>query len=322
MLNRRLLRIKVFQTLYAYYQTEDNNLLSAEKNLFNSIYKMHELFVSNLALILKLSDLSDERLEVNKQKYIKSEQDSDLLRKLSENLVIQNLKNNSHLGRLISNYNINWSEEEDLLKKIIRLIENSDLYKEYRANDDFTLESDTEFLKKLYNVFIYNDDDVVLLLEAKNLHWVQDQYYIGVQVGSFLKKHAPSLKVNDLIPEIFKKADFDDEQSDESFVKSLFYLTIEMSSQTETDIIKFIDNWEPERIALSDMIIMKMACTEILKFEQIPVKSTLNEYIELAKLYSTPKSKVFINGILDKVFSYYQREDKYEKIGRGLKENS
>lgn len=322
MLNRRLLRIKVFQSLYAYYQTEDNNIVSTEKNLFNSIYKMHELFISNLALIIKLADVSDERLEINKQKHIKTEQDSELLRKFSDNHAIQNLKNNSHLNRLITNYKINWSDDEDFLKQIIRLIENSDLYKNYRSNHDYTLESDTDFIKKIYNVYIYNDEDVVSNLEEKNLHWVQDQYYIGVQVSNFIKKQLPTLKPNDLMPEVFKNKDNDEVESDEIFVKNLFNFTIELEKQTESDIVKFIENWEPDRIALCDLIIMKMACTEILKFDQIPVKSTLNEYIELAKLYSTPKSKVFINGILDKVFSFYQREDKYEKIGRGLKENS
>lgn len=321
MLNRRILRIKVFQALYSYNQTQEISVNIAEKNLFTSIQKMHELFIWNLAILTKLSELSDERLEINKQKFIKSDQDNESLRKFSENSLIINLTNNQHFNKLISSYKVNWSSEQELLKKIIRKIENSELYKNYRNLIEFSIESDIEFLKTIYESYVYKELDVVSSFEEKNMHWSQDQYYIGILVSGFIKNQLANLESTNQIPDIFKKNEIEEIESDEVFVKNLFTYTIEFGSETEKDIVTFIENWEPERVALSDMIIMKMAATEILKFNQIPIKSSLNEYIELAKLFSTPKSKIFINGILDKLISYYQRNNKFEKVGRGLKEN-
>ena len=160
------------------------------------------------------------------------------------------------------------------------------------------------------------------LFEEHNMHWAHDQYYIGIILMTYMKKESFFNNPETPLPDTFKPLEFEDSETDKNFVKILFTTTIKHASEYELIINQYLENWEPERIALSDIIIMRMACAEILTFDQIPIKASLNEYIELSKTFSTPKSKIFVNGVLDKVISHYNREGKIEKTGRGLMDNS
>jgi transcription antitermination protein NusB len=319
MLNRRLLRIKIFQALYSYYQTEPDNVSVALKNLMTSLVKMHELFIRNLLIIVRVADIIDDRFETGKQKYIKSESDSDLLKRLSDNTCIRNLKENAQFQKYVSNYKINLSDDADLLRQIARNTEDSEEYKLYQVSEN--TKNDMQFLKTIYKNHIYTNHNLHSRLEEMNMHWANDQYYIGIILMTFLKKDSFFSQPEMPIPEAFKPVEFDDAESDEDFVKTLFVKTIKHADEYQTMINSYLENWEPDRIALCDIIIMKMALAEVLNFNQIPIKASLNEYIELTKTFSTPKSKIFVNGILDKVISHYNREGKIEKIGRGLQDN-
>lgn len=319
MLNRRLLRIKIFQALYSYYQSNNDSFQISENNLLTSLNKMHELFVLNLSLLIKLSDVIEDRYEEMKKKFIKKENEENLKR-LSQNLSIINLSKNESLKKYLNSYKVNWGGQEDLLTKIARSIEDSKEYKEFRSAENN--ENDNLYLKSIYKKYIYTSSLLLSYFEELNIHWVQDQYYVGIIILSYFKKESFFVSSEIPIPNVFKENVFDEEESDETFVKKLYSKTIINADEYDSVINKHLQNWEPDRIALSDIIIMRMACAEVLNFPQIPINSSLNEYIEIAKSFSTPKSKIFINGILDKVISYYNREGKVEKIGRGLQENS
>lgn len=319
MLNRRLLRIKIFQSLYAYYQTEQDNVSAALKNLMFSLEKMHELFVRNLAIIVKIADIIDERHEAGKQKFIKPDIRESSGRLFSDMICIRNLKNNESYTELTRLYKINLSEETDLLRQIARNIEDSSVYKAYRIT--VSEKEDMTYLRNIYKSHIFTNPVFLSRLEEINMHWGNDQYYTGIILMSFLKKDSFFSNPDEQLPGVFKTTEFDEAESDEDFVKILFMKTVKHADEYQEMINQYLENWEPERIALCDMIIMKMALAEILNFPQIPVKASLNEYIEMTKTFSTPKSKIFVNGVLDKVISHYNREGKIEKIGRGLQEN-
>ena len=319
MLNRRLLRIKIFQALYSYYQSDSDNVNTAFKNLITSLHKMHELFIRNLWIIVKISEILEERYEAGKQKFIKSEDHSESHRRLSDNICIQNLKNNPHYQALSSTYKINMADDDDILRKMARAIEESTQYKEFKTTRDTS--QDQSFLKSLYKNHIYTDPVLISRFEEMNIHWGHDQYFTGIILMTFFKKESFFTNPEMELPGIFKPLEFDDAESDEEFVKILFTKTIKHAPEYEAIINMYLENWEPERIALTDIIIMRMAIAEVLHFNQIPVRVSLNEYIELTKTFSTPKSKIFVNGVLDKVISHYNREGKFEKIGRGLQDN-
>lgn len=319
MLNRRLLRIKIFQALYSYYQSENAEVSSSLKNLQTSLVKMHELFIRNLMIILKIADILDERFETQKQKFIKNEAISDQTRHFSDLSCLQMLRNNKHFEKYIREYNINLSEDADLLRQMARNIESNSVYNSFCASG--TEKSDMEILRSIYKSEIYTNPHLMSRLEEMNIHWASDQYYIGIILMTYLKKDSFFNQDNAPLPEMFKAADFDEAESDEDFVKLLFVKTINHDDEFQEMISMYLENWEPDRIALCDMIIMKMALAEIVHFQQIPVKVSLNEYIEMTKTFSTPKSKIFVNGVLDKVISHYNREGKIEKIGRGLQDN-
>ena len=261
----------------------------------------------------------DERFEEGKQKHIKTGKDSEELKRLSDNIVIENLRNNQSIAAYIREYKIQWGGESDMLRKIARSVEETPDYQDYRSTPDDG--SDIQFLKSLYKNYIYGNELFLSKLEEQNIHWGQDQYYIGIILMSYLKKESFFNDSTLEVPGIYKPLSFEDSESDENFVKILFRETIRNAAEYEKVIFQYLENWEPERIALSDLIIMRMACAEILTFDQIPVKVSLNEYIEMSKTFSTPKSKIFVNGVLDKVISHYNREGKIEKIGRGLQES-
>jgi transcription antitermination protein NusB len=319
MLNRRLLRIKIFQALYSFYQSDSDNVNTSFKNLMTSLHKMHELFLRNLWIMIKISEIIDDRHETGKQKFIKTEEDSDQFRRLSDNICIQNLKNNIHYQHLAKTYSISMPDDDDLLRKMARSIEESNQYKEFRISTDTSL--DQSVLKSIFKNHIYTDPVLISRFEEMNIHWGHDQYFTGIILMTYFKKESFFTNPEMQLPEVFKPLEFEDSESDEDFVKILFTKTIKHAPEYEAVINMYLENWEPERIALTDIIIMRMAIAEILHFNQIPIRVSLNEYIELTKAFSTPKSKIFVNGVLDKVISHFNREGKFEKIGRGLQDN-
>lgn len=315
MLNRRYLRIKVMQALYGFFQSDTRDLARSERDLFNGIDKIYDLYTYQLALLLELQHVANVLQEDAKEKHLPTAAELNPNLKFIENKFIKQLSENIHLKREMNNRKISWNNEFELVKKVFNTIKTSELYVDYMKEENHDYKADRKFILEIFKEHIADFELVNHLYEEKNLHWGDDIYLVNPMVvktiESFQEDSNPDFE---LLP-LYK-----DRVEDEEFVKDLFRQTAIRNEENEKLIGDKTKNWEVERIALMDVLLMKMAITEVLHFSNIPVKVTLNEFIEISKMYSTPKSKIFINGILDKLIADFKKENKLNKVGRGLME--
>jgi N utilization substance protein B len=315
MLNRRYLRIKVMQALYGFFQSDTRDLARSERDMFTSIDKVYDLYVYQLALFVELQHVVAMIIEEAKEKHLPTKEELSPNLRFIENKFITQLAENIHLKREMNNRKISWNNEYELVRKIYNTIKASEIYTNYMNTPDHDYKTDRNFAVAIFKEFIADFELVNHLYEEKNLHWGDDIYLVNPMVvktiESFKEDSTPD---HELMP-LYK-----DKEEDMEFVKDLFRQTAIRNDENEKLIGDKTKNWEVERIALMDVLLMKMAITEVLHFSNIPVKVTLNEFIEISKMYSTPKSKIFINGILDKLIADFKRENKLNKMGRGLME--
>ncbi len=313
MLSRRLLRVKVMQIVYSYQKNGDSNLQRAEKELLHSISKSSELYHLYLLLLLDIRLLEEKRIEQAKLKRIPSAEDLKPNVKFINNAVLNQLGNNEMLLKYIRQTGISWVNFPELVKKIMNEIRQSALYIEYMAEEENDYEKDRKFIVKLIEKIIAPSEDLYHHFEEESIYWNDEAEFIVSMLIKTIKEFKFEIGEDQtLIPE------YKDEE-DREFVKTLFRKVI-LNSQ---DLNKIIDentkNWDLERVAFIDIIIMQLALTEACEFSKIPLNVSLNEYIEIAKHYSTEKSSVFINGILDKAFGKLKKEKKIFKAnGEGL----
>jgi N utilization substance protein B len=315
MLNRRYLRIKAMQALYGFFQSDTRDLARGERDLFNGIDKIYDLYIYQLALLVELQHVSRVLIEEAKTKRLPTQNDLDPNLKFLDNKFLMQLSENIHLKREMNNRRISWTNEFEFVRKIYNNIRASEEYKQYMNSGDDSYATHRDFIVQVFKEHIADFELINHLYEEKNLHWGDDIYLVNPMVvktiESFKEDAAPDFP---LIP-LYK-----DREEDEQFVKDLFRQTAIRNEETEKLIGDKTKNWEVERIAMMDVLLMKMAITETLHFSGIPVKVSLNEFIEISKMYSTPKSKIFINGILDKLVADFKKDNKLNKMGRGLME--
>lgn len=313
MLNRRHLRIKVLQALYAYFQSDEENYRRTENELMQAVEKIYDLYIYLLLTFSELKSISENRIEENKKKILPSEEDLAPNMKFVDNAIIALLEENKELRRISEERKVNWvgDEHREMFRKMFLQIKDSETYIDHMNNGLEGFEEDKQFALDLFKVEIANFPLLYNFFEEKSIHWLDD---IDLACSMVLKtiKTVESGEIIDILP-LYKKDD--DEQE---FIRELLRKTISMDKENEVLIDDLTKNWELDRIAKMDIILMKMAITELQIFNNIPTKVTLNEYIEISKFYSTPKSNGFINGILDKAIERLQKEKKIVKIGRGL----
>ncbi|MEN9442416.1 MAG: transcription antitermination factor NusB [Bacteroidota bacterium] len=313
MLNRRHLRIKVLQALYAYFQSNEDNFRRTENELMQAVERIQDLYLYLLLSFSEIKSIAENRIEENTKKIRPSEEDLNPNTKFIDNKIIRLLEENKELRRLSEERKVNWvgDEHQEMFRKMFLIIKDSEIYFEYMNNESKTFEDDKAFALELFKVEIANSELLYNFFEEKSIHWMDD---IDLACSMVLKtlKSVNEGEVIELLP--LYKVD-DDEQE---FIRELLRKTISMDKENEALIDELTKNWELDRIAKMDVILMKMAITELQIFNNIPTKVTLNEYIEISKFYSTPKSNGFINGILDKAIDRLQTEKKIVKIGRGL----
>jgi N utilization substance protein B len=312
MLNRRFLRIKVMQALYAFFQHEKANVSQFEKELFKSLDKINELYLSILALMRDIHHVAMVMIDENKNKRLPSKEDIDPNLKFTNNRVLVNLTGNKELTTQLEKKKISWQNDFDLVRKIFNDIRNGELYKNYMSSGVNDLDEDRQFVIELITEHLSENEVLSSLFEEKNIHWADDAF---VAFNSVIRN------IEDFDGEFKLQAMLKDEKDDLEFMSLLFNKTILYQTQFEELIDKHTKNWEIERIANMDMLLMKMALAEILYIPNVPVKASLNEYIDISKEYSTPNSKTFVNGVLDKIISELKRDNKIVKTGRGLKES-
>ena len=312
MLNRRHIRIKVLQILYAFFHSESEDLRKSERDLTNSFDKTHSLYKHLLLLLVAIKKQAEENLEKRKNKLLPNQEDLSPNTKFVDNKTLNLLAENLSLIEHFENDEIYWDENPELVGKIFRQIQESEMYNKYISEENTTFIEDRKFVTALFMQFIAANEDVHSFLEEKSIYWLDDFEVSNLAVVKTIK----SLKTDSdeyarLLP-LFK------EEDDKEFASNLMKRTILNSSNYTKYVVETASNWDEERISDMDQLLMQMAICELLNFETIPVKVTLNEYIELSKDYSSQKSKIFINGVIDKLAIRFKEEGILKKLGRGL----
>lgn len=313
MLNRRHIRIKVMQSLYAFKGHEGDDLTKDEKFLMHSLDSMFDLYLSILALLTELHKKSKDYNSKLQKKLLGSDADRQPNTKFQDNILLNIISNNNMLQDIITKRKLNfWDLDFEYVDILFKEIKNSKLYEAYLNNEEVGLESDKKFITDIYTEIIAPNDKLYDYFEDKKLTWVDDFPVVNTVLLKVLGKVKLTSAETKLLPNLYKDED------DKEFAKDLFKKTILNNSKFEEEISKRTTNWDTERLASLDGLLLKMALCEFQKFPSIPYKVTINEYLEIAKEYSTPKSSLFINGILDKVVKEYQSNNLHLKTGRGL----
>lgn len=314
MLTRRHIRVKVLQSIYAFNQTDHRDLDKQEKFLWYSIDQMHDLYVLLLQLLIATRDQAESYLLKSQQKHLATTEEKNPSRTFLNNKVIALISENKTLSEIIKNKKLNyWKDDNEYVAILFKELRKKDWYIEYLQKPDTTFAEDKEFVIKLYKQVIAPNEKLYDYLEDRRLTWLDDFPIVNTAIVKMLQGLSPKNAVTTLIPDLYKN------EEDRTYVIELFRKVVLRDEQLAKEIEGKTPNWDKDRIAEIDMIILKMGIAEFKHFPSIPVRATINEYLEISKEYSTPKSSLFINGILDKLVKEFQEGDKLNKIGRGLK---
>jgi N utilization substance protein B len=320
MLYRRHLRIKALQALYAYFTGGNSDFVSGEKELLKSINQVYELFVWQLSFIIEIKRFAEYRIEENKKKFLPTEEDLNPNLKFVKNKALIYLENNRDLKRKEELFKTNWGEQQEMVRKFYVEMRQSDYYKDYMNNPKSDFGEDRLFLIKLVDLHLSNFDLLRSFYEEKSIYFADSYDLVIILLIKFFDTLSKRHNEFSPLPGIYKTetAHIND---DKEFLRTLYRKVI-VNSEKYDEILKLrTKNWDYDRIPLMDLIILKMALVEFMELPTVPVKVTLNEYIELTKYFSTAKSKVFVNGVLDKLIRDFKKEGKITKTGRGLVDN-
>jgi len=311
MINRRHIRVKVMQSVYAMIKSYDDDVLREEKFIKYSIKRMFDLYVLLLDLLVEVQKLAEEKQEISKKKYLATEEDLSPNRKFVENKLIKKIAESSSLTLYKEAQNLdNWSKDNEYIKIIWDLLQNSDIFSEYLNSSDDSFNSDKDFVVTFFRKIVAPNTKLAEYFEGENITWVDDIPFVNTWVVRSLTKQKSA--------NAFKLGSLYKNQDDQDFATDLFKKVILNHHSFENDIKIHTPNWETDRIADMDMILIKMGVCEFLNFPFIPTKVSINEYIEIAKDYSSEKSGYFVNGVLDKLSREFLKDKKIVKVGRGL----
>ena len=307
MINRVLIRLKVIQVIYAYYQNGGKNLEAAEKELFYSLSKAYDLYKRLLLLMIEVTQFADRRIDNRRHKLRPTAEDLNPNTRFIDNAFMAQLMQNAQLEEFRANQKRTWDDEGDFVKHLFERIEETKVYQEYMAKETLTYEDDRELWRKLYRSTIAQNDEIDEILEEQSLYWNDDKAIVDTFVLKTIKRFEPENGAEqELMPE-YK----DDE--DKEFARKLLRTAITGAEAYRKLMENNAKNWDMERFAFMDILIMQVALAEIFAFPSIPTTVTLNEYVEIAKMYSTPKSGSFINGMLDSIVNQLKSENKLNK---------
>ena len=313
MLNRRHIRVKVMQSIYAMHQNGSDSIEKEEKFLLFSIENILDLYLIMLSALIEIRKKEVVFLEKSAEKHLATKEERDPNKKFVNNAIFDLLEENNSLSVALETRNINnWSENDDYILLLLAAIKESELYENYMANDKNTFEEDKNFIVDVFTELIAPNEKLYDYLEDHKLTWIDDIPMVNTQIVKQLKGLKSATDDSLRVPKLYKDTE------DREYVSNLFRKTVLNEADLAKEFIDKTPNWDLERIAEIDTIILKMAICEFLKFPSIPVKVTINEYLEIAKEYSTPKSSIFINGILDNLVKELTLSKKLVKTGRGL----
>jgi transcription antitermination protein NusB len=316
MLNRRYLRIKAYQALYAFWQSDGGSAAKVEKELLLSIERTYDQYVALMLLFGELRHYAERRIEERRNKHLPTAGDLEASRKFVDGTLLQALSGSVVLQTEGSRRRVSWVGEQEMVGKLFRQIEGGPLYQAYMADPLVNFNTERSFLGKVFAEHVANFEPLHDHYEGRSIYWLEDTD-LACSLAMRTLEGAKASQLDELcVSELRYLPD-----EDGAFVTDLYRKVVEWLEEHGKAIAAKASNWETERIALSDLILMHMALSEVRAFSMIPVKVTLNEYIEIAKAYSTPKSTNFINGILDSLFHEMKADGRIRKVGRGLIEN-
>ena len=294
MINREIIRIKIVQLTYAYYQNGNKNMETAEKELFFSLSKAYDLYNQLLALIVAVTKESRRRLEVL-QARAQREGLPEPSQKFAYNRFALQLENNRQLAEFLETQNRSWADYPEFIGKLFEQIEQSQLYKDYLESTEDSYAADRELWRRVYRTLIQENEDLDQLLEEQSLYWNDDKEVVDTFVIKTIKRfEEKNGEKQELLPEY-------DSEEEQDYARKLFRATILNGDEYQRMMTEASRNWDFSRLAYMDVIIMQIAIAEMLTFPSIPVSVTINEFVDLAKLYSTPRSSGYINGMLDAI---------------------
>ena len=307
MINRVLIRLKVIQVIYAYYQNGGKNLEAAEKELFYSLSKAYDLYKYLLLLMIEVTQFADRRIDNRRHKLRPTAEDLNPNTRFIDNAFMAQLMQNVQLEEFRANQKRTWDDEGDFVKHLFERIEETKAYQEYMAKDTLSYEDDRELWRKLYRSTIAQNQEIDEILEEQSLYWNDDKAIVDTFVLKTIKRFEPENGAEQELMSEYK----DDE--DKEYARKLLRTAIVNADAYRKLMVDNAKNWDMERFAFMDILIMQVALAEIMSFPSIPVSVSLNEYVEIAKMYSTPKSGGFINGMLDNIVSQLRGENKLNK---------
>jgi N utilization substance protein B len=311
MINRRHIRVKVMQSVYAMQQSHNDDIIREEKFLKLSVLKMFDLYILNIQLLVEVQKLAAKKIALSKKKILATQEDLKPNTKFIENKLISSIAESISIESYIELNNLkNWESNSEYVKIIFDELHKSDLYKKYLDTDDDSFKVDKTFVIDFFKEIIAPNEKLAEYYEGEMISWVDDIPFVNTWVVKSLSKYKNNAPF--VLGNLYKDKD------DEDFVSALFKKTVLKHKTYEQDISEKTPNWETDRIADMDMILIKMAITEFINFPSIPTRVTINEYIEISKDYSTEKSSYFINGVLDKISKEFISNKRIVKIGRGL----
>ena len=309
MLNRRHLRIRVLQFVYSWNKSKDTDIVKVEKQFLKSLEKVKELYTLLLLILVEVRDFAEDFQEDAKKKKLPSDEDLNPKTKFIDNLFIQKLKHDTSLMSKANELKLSFSDSRSLIKAIYLDVIKTPLYENYMSEEETGFDVDKKFILKLFSKHIIDVAALQDFLNEQYIYWDDDLPFVSSMIVKTIKESSDSkISLFDLF----------NNKEEKDFALNLLRFSIIHSDEYTELISSKTKNWEIDRIALMDLILMQMALTELLKMPQIPVKVSINEYLELAKYYSTPNSKNFVNGILDNLHIELKQKGLITKTGRGL----
>ena len=307
MINRVLIRLKIVQIIYAYYKNSGKSLKAAEDEVFFSLSKAYDLYNYMLQLMVGVTHYAADRISFLSMKIRPTDSDRNPNLKFVNNRFIAQLEANEQLSKFAEKSKLNWVDNSDFLRRLLDKIEESDIYQEYMASETSSYEEDKEVWRKLYKTFVFENEELDSLLEEQSLYWNDDKSIVDTFVLKTIKRFEENNgEAQQLLPEYKDVADMD-------FARKLFRNAVANAEQYREMMSSSSKNWDMSRLAFMDVVIMQVALAEIMTFDDVPLSVTLNEYVEIAKHYSTVKSGSFVNGMLDTITKKLRQENKINK---------
>ena len=315
MLTRRHIRLKIMQIIYALRISDFEYTKETEKKLLESIDSTYELYLILISFLIEILKKAQEKHLISQKKLLSDQNNIYDSKKFIKNQFLNLLKSNHLFNEEINKRNLNlWHLDFKYVDLIYENLTKSDLFSDYMDNDEISYENDRNFVAKFYKNIIVTNDKLYSYLEDRNINWIDDFPLINTIILKLINKSKGVNSKTYFLPKLYK------DNQDKIFAKDLLKITLKNYNNYNNEISKKIKNWDPDRIARLDYVMLNMALCELVEFKTIPIKVTLNEYIEISKEYSTPKSNVFINGILDSIVKDFTKRGKIIKEGRGLHE--